>query len=139
MQSLFQGSEESPDVPGLGIIPGIVTRFDTSDGKRVPQIGWNGVYQVKPCVLLESISVTDTVYFVHSFCAMPTVENIGWVLGVTDYGSQKYISMIQKGNVIACQFHPEKSGAVGLNLLRYVNVISSWLNFAGNQFTPFVP
>jgi imidazole glycerol-phosphate synthase len=57
------------------------------------------------------------VYFVHSFCAKPTPENRDWILSVTDYGTERYISMVQKGNVVGTQFHPEKSGAVGLRIL----------------------
>lgn len=53
----------------------------------------------------------------HSFCALPTVANLDWILSTTDYGGQRYISMIQKGNVVAAQFHPEKSGTVGLSIL----------------------
>lgn len=121
MQSLFEGSEESPDEVGLGIIPGRVTKFLSAGGVRVPQIGWNGVSPVKASPVLESINGSgnaDTVYFVHSFCAMPSEANRDWILTVTDYGEQRYISMVQKGNVCAAQFHPEKSGAVGLAVLR---------------------
>ena len=57
------------------------------------------------------------VYFVHSYCAKPTTENREWILTVTDYSDQRYISMVQKGNVVGTQFHPEKSGAVGLQIL----------------------
>ena len=120
MQSLFEGSEESPGAVGLGIIPGVVTRFLQHGDNRVsvPQIGWNGITAVKPSCCLENININnDKVYFVHSFCALPIEANLDWVLTVTDYGSQKYISMIQKGNVVATQFHPEKSGRVGLAIL----------------------
>lgn len=124
MQSLFEGSEESPGEEGLGIIPGQVTKFLTTSSSsgasvRVPQIGWNGVSPVKDSPLLETITGTsDTVYFVHSFCAMPTEANLDWILTLTDYGDQRYISSVQKGNVCAAQFHPEKSGTVGLAVLR---------------------
>jgi len=121
MQSLFQGSVESPDVEGLGIIPGNVTRFDskTTEGTmvRVPQMGWNGVSPIKESIVLEATKPHDGVYFVHSFCAKPTVENREWILTLTDYGEQRFISMIQKGNVVGTQFHPEKSGVVGLDIL----------------------
>lgn len=56
-------------------------------------------------------------YFVHSFCAKPTPKNRDWILSVTDYGTERYISMVQKGNVVGTQFHPEKSGVVGLRIL----------------------
>ena len=117
MQSLFEGSEETPGVEGLGIIPGMVTKFKASNEVRVPQIGWNGISSVKQSIALESIKNDETVYFVHSYCALPTDANVDWVLTVTDYGGQRYISSVQKGNVLACQFHPEKSGTVGLGLI----------------------
>eukprot|EP01041_Mallomonas_annulata_P000378 gene378-691_t len=118
MQSLFEGSDESPNDRGIGIIPGRVTRFDSKAGIRVPQIGWNGCSPVKQSVSLDGISASDKVYFVHSFCAMPTLENLPWILAVTDYGPQRYISMVQHGNILGTQFHPEKSGKVGLQILR---------------------
>lgn len=118
MQSLFEGSEEDPGVPGLGIIPGMATRFVmTSPDVRVPQIGWNGLSVVKPSVMMEKIDVSSKAYFVHSFCVMPTTDNLDWVLSLTDYCGQRYVSMVQKGNICACQFHPEKSGKVGLDIL----------------------
>jgi glutamine amidotransferase/cyclase len=134
MQLLFESSEESPGVEGLSIIKGKVTRFDASSGCKIPQIGWNGLTTIKSCSVMENIATDDKVfileslfpivsfalqaYFVHSFCALPTEENLEWILSVTDYGHQKYISMVQKGNVMAAQFHPEKSGAVGLEMIR---------------------
>lgn len=117
MQLLFEGSEESPGVAGLNIIPGNVTLFDRSSGITVPQIGWNGMSQVKECSVLTGVSTDDKAYFVHSFCALPSENNLDWILTTTDYGSQRYISIVQKGNVVAAQFHPEKSGAVGLRMI----------------------
>ena len=128
MQSLFEGSEETPDMPGLGIIPGMITKFDTSTGLKVPQIGWNGFSRVKAAAFLDELQSDDTVYFVHSFCALPNEANLEWILSVTDYGSTRYISAIQKGNVFATQFHPEKSGTVGLNILK------SFLDRAGDVY-----
>ena len=120
MQSLFEGSEESPNEIGLGVIKGQVTRFNSSSGSlRVPQIGWNSMTAVKDNYIFESVSpIDDTVYFVHSFCAMPREDNLDWILSLTDYGDHRYISAVQKGNVMATQFHPEKSGKVGLDILR---------------------
>ena len=130
MQSLFEGSEETPGIPGLGIIPGMITKFDTLSGLKVPQIGWNGFSKVKSASFIADIKSDDNVYFVHSFCALPTEANLDWVLGVTDYGDTRYISAIQKGNVFATQFHPEKSGAVGLK------IIKSFLDLAGAVYDP---
>lgn len=120
MQSLFEGSDESPEDVGLSIISGRVTRFlSTAEARtRVPQIGWNGTSLVKSCPVTDFLTPVDSVYFVHSFCAMPSAANLEWALGVTDYSGQRYISIVQKGNVLATQFHPEKSGDVGLALLK---------------------
>mmetsp|Transcript_26144 Transcript_26144/g.26372 ORF Transcript_26144/g.26372 Transcript_26144/m.26372 type:complete len:568 (+) Transcript_26144:70-1773(+) len=117
MQALFEGSDESLEDKGVGIIPGRISKFDASVGIRVPHIGWNGYSPVKESMANEGILPTDKVYFVHSFCALPTIENLSWILSVTDYGPQRYISMVQRGNVLGCQFHPEKSGHVGLRIL----------------------
>jgi glutamine amidotransferase/cyclase len=135
MQSLFQGSDESPDDVGLSIIPGRVTRFvSTAEARtRVPQIGWNGVTIVKSCPATDFLTPVDSVYFVHSFCAMPNSANLDWALGVTDYSGQRYISIVQKGNILATQFHPEKSGTVGLSLLKSFLDRSGSLDSIPNQ------
>lgn len=126
MQLLFESSEESPGVPGLGIIPGQITRFPF-ESPSVPQIGWNGVCIRQPSPLFPSVTSAadaaaacakgEKVYFVHSFRALPTPQNQDYVLTSTTYGGE-YISAVQKGNVVATQFHPEKSGAVGLKMLQ---------------------
>mmetsp|Transcript_129 Transcript_129/g.167 ORF Transcript_129/g.167 Transcript_129/m.167 type:complete len:565 (-) Transcript_129:291-1985(-) len=120
LQTLFEESEESPGTPGLGIIPGKVERFpsETADGPlSVPHIGWNGLTVEKPSRLFKhEWDPVNRVYFVHSYCARPTAENKEWILTSTVYGS-KYISAVQKGNVMATQFHPEKSGENGLRIL----------------------
>jgi len=118
MQSLFEASEESPGVRGLGVIPSTVLRFRTKE-LSVPQIGWNGVVPRKPSAMFQSLSVgADSVYFVHSFRVSDAPEVAEWALCHTDYGSERYISGVQRGRVAAVQFHPEKSGEVGLSLLR---------------------
>jgi glutamine amidotransferase/cyclase len=114
LQTLFEGSEESPGVSGLGIIPGAVTRFDDPT-LSVPQIGWNGVTIAKPSGHFAGYR-GGKLYFVHSYRAMPTAANQDWILTSTDYGSQ-FISGVQKGRVAAFQFHPEKSGGAGLTIL----------------------
>ena len=125
MQLLFEESEESPGVAGLGVIPGKVTRFDDALVESVPHMGWNGARTIRPgaSTLLDGMvderGYTDKVYFVHSYRAMLDEANADWVLTQTDYGdgSQSFVSSVQKGNVIATQFHPEKSGEVGLSML----------------------
>ncbi|KAL1511093.1 hypothetical protein AB1Y20_005915 [Prymnesium parvum] len=116
LQTLFEGSEESPGVAGLGIIPGIVGRFASGEGRSVPQIGWNGLRPLREHGLLDAIAPDDAVYFVHSFRVAPDARLAEWPLCETDYG-EPYVSAVAKGAVSACQFHPEKSGAVGLRLL----------------------
>ncbi|XP_024393701.1 imidazole glycerol phosphate synthase hisHF, chloroplastic [Physcomitrium patens] len=116
LQLLFERSEEG-DSDGLGIIPGVVARFDSSTGLCVPHIGWNGLQLQQPSAsLLEGVNGRH-VYFVHSYRATPTVENKDWVLATCNYGVD-FISAVRKGNVYAVQFHPEKSGVVGLDIVR---------------------
>ena len=117
LQTLFEASAESPHVAGLGLLPGKVERFEGQAGRSVPQIGWNTLRALQPSGLLEGILPSDAVYFVHSFRAARTDALEPWALTATDYGEQ-YVSAVQRGRVVACQFHPEKSGAVGLRMLR---------------------
>ena len=110
MQILFESSEEDGGVGLLGVIPGKVRRFPSADGCKVPQIGWNQVN-----------GATDY-YFVHSYCA-----DVGpHTVGVTDYAGVSFTSVVKKDALLACQFHPEKSGKAGLRL------IEDWL--AGKPF-----
>ena len=108
LQTLFEGSEEALGVAGLGIIKGQVRRF-TETTLSVPQIGWNGINIRKPSRLLAGFT-EEKLYFVHSYRAAIEAGNEDWVLTTTNYG-EEFISSVQKGNVAACQFHPEKSGA----------------------------
>jgi imidazole glycerol-phosphate synthase len=116
MQTLFEASEESPGIAGLGLLPGTIARFKGVGGRAVPQIGWNTVHGQQPSHMLEGVSDDDAVYFVHSFRAGLTAALEPWALTTTDYG-EKYVSSVQRGRVVACQFHPEKSGAIGLRIL----------------------
>lgn len=132
LQLLFQTSEETPGVEGLGIFKGSVKRFPFGVGSavpadrgrlgemslplKVPQIGWNAVNQKKPdCPMFGNIDDGAYFYFVHSFYVAPEDKSI--VAGETDYG-MKYCSAVWKDNVFAVQFHPEKSQAAGLQMLR---------------------
>jgi len=114
LQTLFEGSEESPGVPGLGLIPGLVRRFDPARFP-VPQIGWNGIKPRKASALFAGYR-GERLYFVHSFHAPLSDRAADWTLATTDYGVE-YPSAVQKGNVAAVQFHPEKSGEAGLRIL----------------------
>ena len=121
MQTLFESSDEhemgKDAIPGLGVIPGKVVKFDETK-MVVPHIGWNGrtIHQQSP--VLSEISDEEDVYFVHSYYAPITEENKEWVLTSTTYSGQRFISGVQRGSVVATQFHPEKSGVTGLNVLK---------------------
>jgi glutamine amidotransferase/cyclase len=115
LQTLFEGSEESPGVPGLGLIPGHVRRFEVG-ALSVPHIGWNGLALARRSPLFPHYA-GEKLYFVHSYHAVPAPAGEDWVLATTDYGG-RFVSAVQKGNVLAVQFHPEKSGEVGLGVLR---------------------
>ena len=114
LQTLFEGSEEALGVAGLGLIKGLVRRFQV-EGLSVPQIGWNGIVPRKASGLLAG-HAGEKLYFVHSYRAMAEEGNRDWVLTTTNYG-EEFVSSVQKGNVAACQFHPEKSGQAGLAIL----------------------
>ena len=113
LQALFEESEEAPGVRGLGFIPGTVKRFVTD--LSVPHIGWNGVKIRESSRLFNGLRGDEKFYFVHSYHVAPK-EDVD-VLTITDYGCA-FVSSIQRGNVIATQFHPEKSGAAGLRILK---------------------
>jgi imidazole glycerol-phosphate synthase len=116
LQALFEGSDESRGVPGLGLIPGQIRKFSGAQ-LSVPHMGWNGVRVARPSPLFADYE-GDKLYFVHSYRAVPGPENVDWVLATTDYGDP-FVSAVQRGRVGAVQFHPEKSGAAGLKLLRH--------------------
>ncbi|TXG67534.1 hypothetical protein EZV62_008809 [Acer yangbiense] len=108
LQLLFESSEEKGLVNGLGLIPGVVGRFDSTNGFRVPHIGWNALQISKDSEILDDVG-NQHVYFVHSYRAMPSNDNKEWVSSTCNYGDN-FIASIRRGNVHAVQFHPEKSG-----------------------------
>jgi glutamine amidotransferase len=116
LQLIFEESEESPGVRGLGVLKGRVVRFPKFDKERlkVPHMGWNQV-EIKPgLTMARGILDGSWFYFVHSYFPEPDDENV--IMGRTRYGIE-FASIIQKENVFACQFHPEKSSTIGLYLL----------------------
>ncbi|CAH9108119.1 unnamed protein product [Cuscuta europaea] len=115
LQLLFESSDENGPVKGLGLIPGVVGRFDSSKGIRVPHIGWDALEITKDSEILDEVG-NQHVYFVHSYRAMPSDANQEWVSSTCKYGDN-FIASIRRGNVHAVQFHPEKSGDVGLSIL----------------------
>ena len=116
-QALFDKSDEfNSCAAGLGIFAGKVVRFPSQPGLKVPQIGWNQIEVTRPgCPLLRGIASGSYVYFVHSFFPQPADPSI--VATRTDYGGP-FASSVWRENVFATQFHPEKSQAVGLKLLK---------------------
>ena len=111
MQMLFDSSEEGDGtVKGLGLLPGRVVRFSPDMGLKIPQIGWNSLVTASD----PALRANDYVYFVHSYyCAPDRPEDVG---ATTQYGIE-YASAVARANVLAVQFHPEKSGEVGLAIL----------------------
>jgi len=114
-QVLFDTSYEGDPHPCLGILGGEVRRFPDNDELIVPHMGWNGVSILRPHPLFAGIPDGTEFYFVHSYYCAPDDESI--VLGATDY-SASFPAAIERGNVMATQFHPEKSGKWGLQIYR---------------------
>ena len=115
-QIIFEASEENGGVQGLGILAGTVKRFQpTNPADKVPQIGWNSVTFIKPHPLLKGIENDSEFCFVHSYYPMPADH--ACVLGETEYADIRFASVVARDNLAATQFHPEKSGHIGLQVL----------------------
>jgi glutamine amidotransferase len=118
MQVLFESSEEAPGIAGMGVLKGAVPRF--TGNIKIPHMGWNNIKIVKETKILRGIENSEYFYFVHSYYCSP--EDKGIVATTTPYG-EEFVSSVQKDNVFACQFHPEKSQRMGLKLLQnFVNL-----------------
>ena len=118
LQTLCKSSEESPGTEGLGVIPTTVKHFNKTTGYAVPHMGWNGLKVHKETNLLPpGFSNESKVYFVHSYALPLSAVLEEWVLATTDYAGE-FVSVVQKGNVVATQFHPEKSGQLGLAIIQ---------------------
>jgi glutamine amidotransferase len=116
MQVLFDESEEQGPCPGLGVLPGRVVRMHPADRRlKVPHIGWNQVGVRKPDPLLAGIAEGAYLYFDHSYYAVPADPAI--IALDTDHG-ERMTAAVRRDNIFACQFHPEKSQSVGLQMLR---------------------
>jgi len=114
MQLLFESSDEMGKTEGLGLLPGHVTRM-SGRGLKIPHMGWNQLDVVRDHPLVHDLVSGSYAYFVHSYAIYP--EDQGIVLATTDYGTP-FASIVGRGKVCGLQFHPEKSQAVGLRLLR---------------------
>ncbi len=114
MQMLFDKSYEFGETSGLSLIPGTVELMHPADDLVIPHIGWNALEKNVPCRLLDKTKNGEYVYFVHSFAACTDSR---YVAAYCDYG-MKVPALVFRGNVYGCQFHPEKSGSTGLNILK---------------------
>ncbi len=115
LQLLFEASEESPGVEGLGLLQGEIVRIPEAYGLKIPHIGWNSLELQGDGRLFRGLPETPYVYFVHSYYLKAREEAI--VKATTDYGVHIHAS-VEKNNLFACQFHPEKSSGTGLAILR---------------------
>lgn len=113
MQMLFERSYEFEETQGLGLIPGQV-RLINSGELKIPHMGWNDLTILHPCALTEHSKNGDYVYFVHSYCVHTPDENVSCY---TEYG-ERIPALVHRGFVYGAQFHPEKSGEVGLAMLK---------------------
>ncbi len=114
LQVLFESSEESPGVKGLGLLPGKILRLPGDRGLKIPHIGWNSLEVGRPGWLLKGLEPEPYVYFVHSYYLQAQGDV---VTATAQYGCQIHAA-VEQGNLAACQFHPEKSGSTGLGILR---------------------
>ena len=115
LQLLFESSEESPGIEGLGICKGKILRIPATDGLKIPHMGWNSLHYDHSGRLFAGIEEDSYVYFVHSYYLEAEDEEI--VTASTEYAVHIHAS-IEQGNVFACQFHPEKSSDTGLAILK---------------------
>lgn len=115
LQLLFESSDETPGVKGLGILPGKILRIPDKPGFKIPHIGWNSLELTNNGKLFKGIDEQAYVYFVHSYYLQSDEKSI--VKASTEYVTHIHAS-VEKDNVFACQFHPEKSGDVGLQILK---------------------
>lgn len=115
LQLMFEGSQESPQAEGLGLLKGEILKIPDSPGLKIPHIGWNSLELKGDGRLFRGIAGAPYVYFVHSYYLKAGDEAI--VTAVTDYSVAVHAS-VEKGSLFACQFHPEKSSEAGLQILR---------------------
>ena len=115
LQLLFERSDETPGVEGLGILKGEILRIPDQPGLKIPHIGWNSLHLQNNGRLFTGLEENPYVYFVHSYYLKAKDEQI--VKATTQYSTTIHAS-VEQGNVFACQFHPEKSGTVGLSILK---------------------
>lgn len=114
LQLLYESSDETPGVTGLGLLKGTINRIPDAPGLKIPHMGWNSLDVKKDATLFQGISPNPYVYFVHSYYLKATHED---EVAATTYYSTLIHASVEKDNIFACQFHPEKSSTVGLKIL----------------------
>lgn len=115
LQLMFESSEEGPGVKGLGLLTGKIVKFPEKEGFKIPHMGWNSIDVKEESRLFKGVSNNSYVYFVHSYYLQ--AENENDVAATTEYITHVHAS-VEHDNIFACQFHPEKSGDVGLRILK---------------------
>lgn len=115
LQLMFESSEETPGVEGLHLLDGHIHRIPDAEGIKIPHIGWNSLDFPKESRLFKGLSDQSYVYFVHSYYLKAADEAI--VAATTEYSTRIHAA-VEHGNIFACQFHPEKSSTVGLQILQ---------------------
>lgn len=120
LQLLFESSDESPGVEGLGVLKGKIVKIPKNDGLKIPHMGWNSLEIKKDSPIFDNLPKNPFVYFVHSYYMQPEDKSI--ISATTRYGAELPVA-VSDGNLFATQFHPEKSGDIGLMILK--NFISA--------------
>ncbi|MBQ7833627.1 MAG: imidazole glycerol phosphate synthase subunit HisH [Lachnospiraceae bacterium] len=115
LQLMFEESDETPGVKGLGLLPGKILRIPEGEDLKIPHMGWNSLHFTKDTKLFKGIKEGAYVYFVHSYYLKAEEEDM--VAATTEYGVCIHAA-VEQGNVFACQFHPEKSSDVGMAILK---------------------
>lgn len=123
MHLLGTSSQESPGVPGLNLIPGEVVRLPAEQGERIPHVGWSEVAMAGQVAEFDALKQPFDFYFIHSYALKP--KSPADVLAVTPFGSGSFVSAVLSGDIVAFQFHPEKSSRPGARLLQQVQ---AWSN-----------
>jgi len=113
MHWLFEGSDEAPDLPGLGLLSGQCRRLTDAEGIKVPHVGWNTLALQREESIIDGVDDQAQVYFTHSY----VVPLISETVAITEHG-EPFTAVVQRANIAGVQFHPEKSGEVGLKILR---------------------
>lgn len=116
-QILFDGSEEAPETAGLGVLSGTVRRFHDEPGLKIPHMGWNSATAARGDTRVwQGLGEDPFFYYIHSY--FPEPAGLDEVVARTTYGTQTFAGAVERGNLFACQFHPEKSQDTGLRLMR---------------------